>query len=309
MRCVIAGLGVQGRKRRAIAGDEVVAVVDPVQPAADYREIRDVPLQAYDAALVCTPDDPKIDLLAHLLDNGKHVLVEKPLVSIAEGDLARIAASSSKTGAVCYTAYNHRFEPHIARMKAVLDSGVLGALYCVRLFYGNGTARDVRDSPWRDRGSGVIADLGSHLLDMLMFWFGDIDETLRVRAAHRFENRAFDHATMANDRLPAIDLEVSLVSWRNRFEADFYGEQGSAHIRSLCKWGPSTFTTARRKYPSGAPDEETVSLVQPDPTWALEYDHFKALCAAGAENDLTRDIAIDAALRRFGAEALAEAGG
>lgn len=309
MRCVIAGLGVQGRKRRAIAGDDVVAVVDPVQPGIDYREIRDIPLQAYDSVLVCTPDDAKIDLLAFLLNNGKHVLVEKPLVSHTDGELGQLAASAANSGAVCYTAYNHRFEPHIARMKSFLDSGSLGAIYCVRLFYGNGTARDVRDSVWRDRGSGVISDLASHLLDMLIFWFDDIDETLRVRAAHRFENRAFDHVTMANDRLPAIDLEVSLVSWRNRFEADIYGEHGSAHIRSLCKWGPSTFTRARRKYPSGAPDEETVSLVQPDPTWALEYDHFKALCAAGAENDLTSDIAIDAALRRFGAESLAEADG
>ena len=33
------------------------------------------------------------------------------------------------------------------------------------MFYGNGTARLVRDSAWRDQGAGVLPDLGSHLLD------------------------------------------------------------------------------------------------------------------------------------------------
>ena len=30
-----------------------------------------------------------------------------------------------------------------------------------------------RNSAWRDRGAGVLPDLGSHLLDTAMFWFGD----------------------------------------------------------------------------------------------------------------------------------------
>ena len=80
-RVVVVGLGVQGAKRRAVAGRDVVATVDPVHPDADYRALADVPLAAYDAALVCTPDDAKLELLAHLLANGKHLLVEKPLLA------------------------------------------------------------------------------------------------------------------------------------------------------------------------------------------------------------------------------------
>ena len=29
----------------------------------------------------------------------------------------------------------------------------------------------LKNSPWRDKGSGVILDIGSHLLDTLIFWF------------------------------------------------------------------------------------------------------------------------------------------
>src|SRR5438128_2404256 len=114
MRVVVVGLGVQGHKRRDVAGKECVATVDPVHPQAQHKRIEDVPLGSYDAALVCTPDDVKIGLLTYLLSNGKHVLVEKPLFAEAEKDLLGLKALSEKKRAACYTAYNHRFEPHFA---------------------------------------------------------------------------------------------------------------------------------------------------------------------------------------------------
>src|SRR5262245_54218360 len=79
VRDVVAGLGVQGRKRCRIAGDDFVAAVDPVNLEARYRSITDAPLADYDAVLACIPDEPKLDLLTYCLENGKHVLVEKPL--------------------------------------------------------------------------------------------------------------------------------------------------------------------------------------------------------------------------------------
>ena len=95
-------------------------------------------------------------------------------------------ATARRNGAVCYTAYNHRFEPHFVRMRDVVASGELGALYHCRMFYGNGTARLVRDSEWRDQGAGVLPDLGSHLLDTVQFWFGDIGEDFRIVSSRSF---------------------------------------------------------------------------------------------------------------------------
>ena len=284
MRVVIIGLGIQGRKRRVIAGSDVVATVDPIVEEADYRDLDEVPIGAYDAALVCTPDDAKVDLLATLLGGGKHVLVEKPLLA-SPAALYNLAALARARRVVCYTAYNHRFEPHFVRMKETVDSGVLGRVYLCRLFYGNGTAREVRNSPWRDRGAGVLPDLGSHLLDTAIFWFGAIDGPLTVWAANRFENRAYDHLAFGARGRLLLEMEITLLSWRNHFIADVYGEHGSAHIKSLCKWGPSTFVRRTRVLPSGRPPEEAITLIQPDPTWAVEYRHFKELCGRGKVND------------------------
>ena len=48
-----------------------------------------------------------------------------------------------------------------------------------------------------------------------------------------------------------------------------------------------------------------MTLVQDDPTWALEYAHFKSRCASGPETDLGNDLWLGRALSRLGDEARA----
>jgi predicted dehydrogenase len=305
MKVIVVGLGVQGEKRRRFAGADFVATVDPVKKEADYRDIRDVPLAAYDAALVCTPDEPKVQLLTYLLGNGKHALVEKPLWAEKDEEIRELEQIARKTGAFCYTAYNHRFEPHFVRMRDLIASGKLGRIYRCRMFYGNGTARLVRESGWRDQGAGVLPDLGSHLLDTSLFWFGKLAEDFRLASVSRFENRAPDHVVVASEGSePKLELEMTLLMWRNHFTCDVLAEKGSAHIESLCKWGPSKFTVRMRMLPSGRPPEETVTLVQDDPTWAAEYGHFKALCERKQRTDLSIDLWLNRTLSNLSTDAL-----
>src|SRR6185437_13823563 len=210
MRIVVVGMGVQGHKRRRVAGADFVADVDPVSTEARYRRLEDVPLADYDAALVCTPDEPKLALLTYLLGHGKHALVEKPLWADDEHDLARLEKLAQENRAVCYTAYNHQFEPHFVRLRDVLASGELGRIYRCRMSYGNGTARLVRDSAWRDQGAGVLPDLGSHLLDTALFWFGKPTADFEIFSANRFENRSFDHFAFGCNGSPVLQFEMTL---------------------------------------------------------------------------------------------------
>jgi len=305
MRVVIVGYGVQGKKRLRVAGRDAAGVVDPVASEADFVDIRAVPLESYDGALVCTPDRPKFEILSYLLAHGKHALVEKPLHAKSEEQLNLLEMQARRIGAVCYTAYNHRFEPHYVRMRDVVASGRLGRIYRCRMFYGNGTARLVRESAWRDAGAGVLPDLGSHLLDTARFWFGDIGADFHVMSVSRFENLAPDHVVIAAEAsVPKFEFEMTLLSWRNHFTCDVLAERGTAHIRSLCKWGPTSFTLRTRVLPSGRPPEETVTLVEDDPTWALEYRHFKELCANKTPTDLANDRWLLRTLNRLSEEAV-----
>lgn len=300
MRVIVVGLGIQGNKRRLVASSDYVASVDPISLSADYKKIVDVPLNDFDAALICTPDEPKIEIIKYLLENNKHVLVEKPLWAKRENEIEAIQLLAQNKKLLVYTAYNHRFEPHFIRMRNLLRNGSLGNIYHCRMFYGNGTASLVRNSLWRDQGGGVLPDLGSHMLDTLYFWFGIQSDEFVVVSSNCFENRSPDHVIIGNNAIsPKIQLEMTLLSWRNHFVCDIFAEKGSAHISSLCKWGPSQFIHRVRQFPSGIPNEEAITLVQPDPTWALEYSHFKNLCKEGIKTDLSSDIWLSRVLKKL----------
>lgn len=304
MRIVVVGLGVQGHKRRRVAASDYVCSVDTQNAEADFRDLREVAPDSYDAALLCVPDAAKIELLDHLVGHGKHALVEKPLVAENDATLADLQRRARAAGVVLYVAYNHRFEPHFVGMRDLVASGRLGRIYRCRMFYGNGTARLVRNSAWRDRGAGVLDDLGCHVLDTARFWFGDIGDEFAVVSADCFENRSPDHVVFASrGAAPRLEFEMTLLSWRNHFTCDVFAEHGSAHIASLCKWGPSEFSHRTRVLPSGRPPEAAVTLVQDDPTWALEYEHFKKLCAARSATDLSNDVWLNRVLRGLGAQA------
>jgi predicted dehydrogenase len=292
MSFAVVGMGVQGVKRRVVVGERPAVTVDPVAEGVDFRDLRDVPLDGYDAVLLCTPDSAKPELVDHAVNHGKHVLVEKPF-TLSPSGYESLAFRAAATGATVYVAYNHRFEPHIATAKRVLDSGEIGDIYTVSLSYGNGTAALVKASPWRDTGLGVIADLGSHLLDMVDFWWGLTGRDIDFVDARCVENRAFDQATLRLSGTPSAYLEMTMLCWRNDFRCDIRGSEGSLHISSLCKWGPTSITVRGRVRPSGRPDERTETLVRSDPTWAAEFDHFLGLIEAGDAGNLTtsREIA------------------
>src|SRR3990167_8161912 len=300
MRIIVVGLGIQGNKRRFVASNDCVACVDPINLSADYKKIEDVPVQDYDAVLICTPDEPKIEIIKYLLENNKHILVEKPLWAHNENEILAIQQLAKNKKLLVYTAYNHRFEPHFVRMHSLIKSGSLGKIYHCRIFYGNGTARLVRNSLWRDQGSGVLSDLGSHILDTLHFWFDIQSEQFFIVSSNCFENHSPDHVIVCNnDVSPRIEFEATLLSWRNHFTCDIFAENGSAHISSLCKWGPSQFIHRIRQLPSGIPNEETITLVNPDPTWEIEYAHFKKLCKTGVQTNLSTDIWLNSVLKKL----------
>ena len=195
-RIVVIGLGTQGKKRKVSSGKEFVFGIDPFHSEANYRSIFEVPINLYDAAFVCTPESEKIPIIKYLIENDKHVLCEKPLITSSIDELKSLEESASKKRIVLYTAYNHRFEPAMVESAKIVDSGKLGKIYKIRIFYGNGTARLVKESAWRDNGMGVVSDIGSHLIDLIDFLLPNARIKYKALRAIAFENRAYDHALM-----------------------------------------------------------------------------------------------------------------
>ncbi|MHB8731340.1 MAG: Gfo/Idh/MocA family protein [bacterium] len=287
MRYVVVGYGNVGHKRRRVLGARCAATVDPYRDDADYPRLEDVPADAYDAAVLAVPNSAKLALLEALLGRGKHVLVEKPLLFPDEALAARLRETAEARGAVWYTSYNLRFEPHVQTLRRLIADGSIGTFYRAKLFYGYGTAADIAGS-WRDDRLGVIQDLATHLIDLVGYVFGRFGAEFVVWAREAHEVSGVDHCILATaDR--RIVLECSYLSWKNRWTIDVVGSKGSLLVEGLTKWGPATLTVRRRRLPSGVPDEERDVVTVADSTWAADIAHFEEMAAAGrtsCENDL-----------------------
>ena len=164
MRCIVVGYGVQGKKRLAVAASEAAGVVDPFWTGAQWKDVREVPLDLYDAAVVCTPDEPKMEILGHLAGHGKHTLTEKPLHAGSDAELVALEQSARDTGALLVTAYNHRDEPHYVGMRD-LDRVRRARGKSIVAACSTATARLAwcGRAPGRDQGAGLLPDLGSRI--------------------------------------------------------------------------------------------------------------------------------------------------
>jgi predicted dehydrogenase len=301
VRYLLVGLGNIGRKRQALLGDRCVATADPFNSLADFPSAEGCPLDSYDAVVLATPNQLKLELIEFFLVHGKHVSVEKPLLLPDVETYGRLRELAEQHTAVCYTAYNHRFETLVERVRCHLDSGRIGSLYHGRMFYGNGTVGNVVGT-WRDQGLGVLEDLGSHLLDLSGELFGCRGDRFKAVSLERHEARNLDHCLLTSSD-GRIVLEVSYLAWRNTFSIDLFGSLGSLHMSGLQKWGPSRLTLRERVFPSGVPTEvEEHAPGGVDPTWARDLAHFEALCAqASPASSLDNDWWISESLRAVAA--------
>jgi scyllo-inositol 2-dehydrogenase (NADP+) len=301
MNYVVVGFGNIGARRKRLLGHRCVATIDPANPAADYRALPDCPAGRYDAAILAVPNDVKVSLLEYLVDHGKHVLVEKPLVFDDEPRARRLLEKAQRRGVVWRTSYNLRFEPHISRLRDLVANGAVGEVYRARLFYGYGTAGEVAGT-WRDDRLGVLQDLGSHLVDLTAFLFNRCGSEFLVWERRGHEMAGVDHCILATaDR--RIVLECTYLSWRNRWTIEVIGARGALHMNGLTKWGGSELIVQRRKLPSGAPDETREVVTVPDPTWAADLAHFEHSVACG-QTSFESDLWMSRVLLRAAACAL-----
>jgi predicted dehydrogenase len=191
LKGVIFGLGGIARQShlpgfRTLAGDntrlEIVGAVDPafaggtvdgvpvVRSRADLARLG--PLDFID---VCTPTSTHLDLVLWGLDQGYHIICEKPVaLSPAEANL--ITRRASEAGRVVLPCHQHRHNPAWVQLRRWVDEGAIGRWHLAEFSVHRPGADPGRDPaaavPWRGRSAtsrgGVLLDHGTHLLYLLL---------------------------------------------------------------------------------------------------------------------------------------------
>ena len=296
MSNLVLGLGVQGKKRIQNLKKNCI-VVDPINPDTNYKDISNVPLEKIKYAYICTPENQKFKLIKTLLKKNINILVEKPII-FKNKEFKIIKGILKKKKSTLYTAYNHRFEPHIVEVKRVLDQKKIGKIYNVNLYYGNGTSQLWKNN-WREKNKySIIHDLGVHLLDIFDYWFEFFPSNFKTNYKSKNELSCYDYFSFSSNDRFLCNFTTSIINWRNTFKADIIGSKGSIHIDCLCKWGPSKLIVRKRKFPSGKPSEKIKVLKMQDPTWALEEKYFKKISKLKISN-FNNDININKCIQKI----------
>lgn len=298
LRYLVVGYGNVGQRRARILGDRCVAAVDPAGIPGAERRVEDVPANAYDAVVLATPNAGKLDDVRRFLGAGKSVLVEKPLL-FASREEAEALRRAARGGAIWYTAYNHRFEPLVARAAQLIRDGAIGKLDRARLVYGNGTVRNWIGT-WRESGAGVLEDLGCHLLDLAGWVLGLERSRWRLLDLRPVESATFDYGLIASSDRRVV-LEIGTVFWKNTFRIDAWGDTGSIHVDGLGKWGGATLVHHARVLPSGVPVETREATGSGDPTWTADFAEFERRVAS-RDDTLENDWRISEAIASLMAE-------
>ncbi len=165
----------------------------------DYRELVRDP--GVEAVVVASPPHLHHQMSLAALEAGKHVLCEKPMArNLAEArDMVKIA---DRVGVVAMVNHQLRFLPVRARIKELIDEAYIGEPHAATLTVHRSSLNDPYERPFgwlmeQEKAGGMLGAVGSHHVDALRWWFGEIKGVAGATATMVKRRRLADGVGMA----------------------------------------------------------------------------------------------------------------
>ena len=151
---------------------------------SDYKEL----ISIIDAAIVATPTKTHYDIALDLLNNGKHVLVEKPICDTIK-KASSLLNHSEDQDLVLAVGHIERHNPAVRFVKDNLEAKKFGELITI-------ISKRVSNFPGRIRDVGVIFDFGVHDIDVMRYLSGEV-VSVYAKAGKFIDNIEYeDHANI-----------------------------------------------------------------------------------------------------------------
>ncbi len=124
-----------------------------------------------DAVFIATPNAFHAPLARRALEQGKHVIVEKPFATNAT-EAAEVVELAARVGKLFSVGMNQRFRPESQRVAQLVRQGQLGDIYHAKAFWMRRSGIP-KLGTWFGKqalaGGGALYDIGVHLLDLALF--------------------------------------------------------------------------------------------------------------------------------------------
>jgi predicted dehydrogenase len=135
-------------------------------------------LDLVDLVVVSTPNVTHVALAEAVLGRGRHVVVDKPVAPTA-AEVRHLVELAGRVGRHLVPFQNRRWDGDFRTVHSLLQSEVLGTLHRFESRYerwqpgiSSGPQRSWKRDPSPGHGTGILYDLGSHLIDQVVVLFG-----------------------------------------------------------------------------------------------------------------------------------------
>jgi predicted dehydrogenase len=168
---------VERKSARATARYHDVKILNSVESILDDESI--------ELVIVNTPNETHYDFTTRVLESGKHAVVEKPF-AVTTAEANKLIALSHKVGKVLTVFQNRRFDGDFLTVRKVIDAKLLGDIVEFELHYDR-FRNYIEANTWKEidaPGTGILYNLGSHMLDQVLVLFGmplEVDARLGVQ--------------------------------------------------------------------------------------------------------------------------------
>ena len=206
------------------------------------------------------------------IEQGKHVLCEKPM-ALTVADIDTIETAAQKHNVTVMEGFMYRFHPQHARVKEIIDSGLIGEVRSVRscFSYLMQPARQYRIADSIENGSGAMWDIGCYAIHAARLPFYDNKPVAISAMAKHIESGA---DISCNGIIDFGDGKYAHFDFgfehARRAEYEIIGTKGGLKCHNV--WAKqaeipvvSWWTEAGQK------DEETLALAN---HFCLEVEHF-----------------------------------
>ena len=306
VRTAIIGMGRMGVTRYEAmlrhGGFDIVAVCDtdrgrmegyPARGYLDWRTCLDEVRP--EAVVVCTINRVIPDVVCHAMECGMMVFSEKPPGRTLR-DAERMRDVQRETGAVLKFGFNHRMHNSVIEARALIGSGLLGKVVCIRSVYGKAGsshfAGEWRNDP-EQSGGGILLDQGIHMLDLMCYLTDSDAHVLSSDVGNLVwkdmptEDSAF--AMLETDKGQVLSLHSNAIQWRHKFDMDIICTNGYIALNGLLtstrSYGVESITYYKKDLEMetgrlGKPREYTMCFDE-DSSWDLEMGEFYENCVFG----------------------------
>ena len=152
--------------------------------------------ESIDLVVITTPNETHFPYAKAALEAGKHVVLEKPVTNTS-AEAKQLLEIANRSGKILSVYQNRRYVSDFFTIKDILDKKLLGDVHTFEGHYDRFRA-EPRPQAWREHalpGSGILFDLGPHLLDQVLYLFGlpnTIAADIRMQRPHAKVDDYFD---------------------------------------------------------------------------------------------------------------------